>query len=137
MLHSMFSRLSVASVLTLVVLAASASLQPEPVLASQGAGAILLETGSYLQNEWDDGTTSGNEWDDGSSSGNEWDNNGDSSGNEWDNGGGSSGNEWDDGSSSGNEWVENEQGIFVGICALPWFATHPACTGGLLGLAGG
>jgi len=98
MFHVLFSRLSVATVVTLLVFVVSASLQPAAALASPGVTAELRDSGSYLDNEWDNG------------------NNGNNSGNEWDGGG---------------------QGIFFSICGLPWFAAHPACTGGVLGLAGG
>src|SRR5215213_5501793 len=55
MFHSVISRiLSVATVLTLVLFAANAGLQPAPALASPGISAPLGDTASFL-NEDDNG----------------------------------------------------------------------------------
>ena len=136
MVHNVFSRLlSLMTVLTLLVLAASATLQPEAALASPGVTADLLDSGSSLTNEWDNnGDDNGNEWDDNGNNDNEWDNNGsngNNNGNEWDDNGDTSGNEWDDGGDN------TDQGILFAICAMPWYVNHPACTGGFLGAFGG
>ena len=112
MFHALFSRLSVATVLTLLVLAASASIQPETALASPGVGPDRGDVVSYLD-------------DDNGNNGNNGNNGDDDNGNNNDDDNGNNGDD-DNGNNGGG-------GTFFNPCVFPWFAPNPACTYGLFG----
>ena len=110
--------LSVATVLTLVGVAASADLQPASALASPAERADVVVGASYLEDD-NNGNHDDNENRDDNRN-NDNDRNDDKDRN-------------DNKNHNGNNGNTGGQGIFSLICSVPGFATNVGCASGLLG----